>query len=211
MLALDHQPFFDDMYQSLLRELGSLGHLKRVKNPETALRLLSSEQLPTVVLLTDAGLSQPRHAAVWEAVVKYIREGGTAIAMGLFSGFIKPADFKPFFSKAGLAWDMTDYHRTDVSLNPSAHDYSTFTKGMARTYSQKAVFAGNVLLGDAWYITTENSRVQSAVFPSDDTHRVGKSPVAFARVGEGRFGYLGDVNAEPESDTAIIAMCRLAF
>lgn len=36
-----------------------------------------------------------------------------------------------------------------------------------------------------------------------------ESPVACASVGQGKLGYLGDVNAERESGDVILAMCGL--
>ncbi|KAF4478195.1 hypothetical protein CGGC5_v013114 [Colletotrichum fructicola Nara gc5] len=55
---------------------------------------------------------------VWDAIIAYVGQGGTAIAMAHFSSFVKPNKIRPFFAKAGLAWESGDYHWTAVALRP---------------------------------------------------------------------------------------------
>lgn len=98
--------------------------------------------------------------------------------------------------------------RTTLVLNKRAVGYTVATKLLPQ-YSQKAVFLKNVTSEQAWYVTDEDSVVESAVFHPDSANKTGESPVVLGRVGEGKLGYVGDVNAEKGSDAAILAMCGL--
>ena len=127
--------------------------------------------------------------------------------MGQFSGLLRRDGFKSFFTKIGLPWDVAQYTRTNVFRNDAA--IGPVAGQLAASYSQKANFLKNVSQDKAWYLPNESSTVQSMVFAPDKIENQDQTPVAFASVGEGKFGYVGDVNAEFESDTAVLAMCGL--
>ncbi|KAF5716809.1 triacylglycerol lipase [Fusarium globosum] len=71
--------------------------------------------------------------------------------------------------------------------------FSTFDSGLAvkmvPEYSTKALFVHNVAF--------EDDRVS------------GESAVAFASVGDGKLGYIGDVNAEHGLNVTVLAMCGI--
>ncbi|ROT37855.1 hypothetical protein SODALDRAFT_340197 [Sodiomyces alkalinus F11] len=187
LLSLSLLGFFDEMYDALLRELGSKAHVQRVKKATSAMRLLSEQPPPSAILVTDEGLTLPENAHVWDAVVRYVREGGPAVVTGHFSGQVLPPDMKPFFAAVGR----------DVAAR------------LAPRYSQKALFVRNVTPEQSWYVSNEESVVESMVFPPTSVNTPQETAVAFARVGDGKLGYLGDVNAEKDSDAVILAMCGL--
>jgi hypothetical protein len=68
-------------------------------------------------------------------------------------------------------------------------------------YSQKAVFLKNVEDAAAWYRPSKDSVIESLM---------AQTPVALAKVGEGKLGYVGDVNKEEGSDAVVLAMCGLS-
>lgn len=47
-----------------------------------------------------------------------------------------------------------------------------------------------------WYQTDNNSVTEPQVFAPGNANKVGETAVALAKVGEGRLGYIGHVNAE---------------
>jgi hypothetical protein len=47
------------------------------------------------------------------------------------------------------------------------------------------------------------------VFASTAVSNMGDTSVALAKVGKGKLGYVGDVNAEDGSDSAVLALCGL--
>ncbi|KAG7127626.1 hypothetical protein HYQ44_000047 [Verticillium longisporum] len=146
---------------------------------------------PTVILLTDAALTK-KYSEVWNAVIAYVRGGGIAIAMGLFSSFVRPNDIGPLFAKAGLRWSVGNYHRMNVSFNSEALEAT-----LPAEYSQKAQFLKGVDAG-------------AVLYGFDDEFGEGtEAAIAFARVGDGKIGYVGDVNAEEGTTATIIAMCGL--
>jgi hypothetical protein len=128
--------------------------------------------------------------------------------MGHFPAFVRPLDIKPFFAKAGLPWEAASYHRTTLSLNQAV------VKGRAASelpeqYSQKALAVKNVAPGDVWYHTTTDLVMESRVFSPTSVHSLNESPAVLAKVGSGKLGYVGDVNAEEESNLVILAMCGI--
>ncbi|KAK0717701.1 hypothetical protein B0T26DRAFT_645480, partial [Lasiosphaeria miniovina] len=156
---------------------------------------------PSAAMIADEA-NNSDYAQVWEAVLQYVREGGTCVVMGDFSSFVKPLLMKQFFAKAGLFWNQSSYRRAALALKPSTMGPDLAVK-LPSWYGPKAVSVqNNVAHGDIWYHADEISAVKDLGL--DD---MGETPVAFARVGNGRLGYVGDVNAEEDSDTIILAMC----
>jgi hypothetical protein len=207
-LSLCHRPFFDATYARLFTKIKASSTFQRVEDGEYAIRLLQGDQKPYAILITDEALTLTKNAPVWNAVLKYVRLGGRAVIMGHFACFVTPSSVKPFFAKAGLQWEQGSYHRTTLMLNPQAVGSDLASK-LLPEYNQKAVFLKNPIWTDSWYVTSENSTLDSLVFPADNVHNTGESPVILASVGEGKLGYIGDVNVEEESDAVVLAMCGL--
>ncbi|KAI5854486.1 hypothetical protein GGS23DRAFT_590703 [Durotheca rogersii] len=208
LISLNWQPYFDEAYGSLLTELGSKASLQRAKKTGSAIRLLSEQPQPYAALITDEALTNAKNARVWEAVLQYVRQGGTSVIMGLFASYVKPMAIKPFFAKAGLQWEVGSYHRTTLVLNREVVANDLATK-LPPQYSQKAVFVKNVAFTDAWYHTDENSVVESRVFAPTNANIAGETAVALASIGRGKLRYVGDVNTEKGSFAVILAMCGL--
>ncbi|KAI6082227.1 hypothetical protein F4821DRAFT_218298 [Hypoxylon rubiginosum] len=208
LVSLNLLSFFDETYASLLTQLSSKATVKRIKKQDSVIRLLSEGPRPSAVLVTDEALTREENSGAWEAVLQYVRQGGTSVVMGHYSSFVQPDDIKPFFAKAGLPWKSASYQRTTLVLNREAVGDS-LAACLPPRYSQKALSVDNVARADAWYVTDEDSVVESMVFAPTSANVVGESPVVFARVGDGKLGYIGDVNAEEGSTTVVLAMCRL--
>jgi len=205
-ISLHNQPWFAEMYAPLLTALRSNAEFQQAENSTSAIRLLSQVPEPSAVLITDEALTLPQNSAVWDAVLEYVRRGGTAIIMGLFPSFVEPDSLKPFFSQAGLPWRAGSYHRTTLALNRAVVDVVSARK-LPQSYSQKAVFVSNVEPENMWYKTDNNSVVQSMVFAPTSANKPGETAVAMATVGRGKLGYVGDVNAEEGSKAVVLAMC----
>lgn len=200
LLSLHHEPYFDEMYQALLGALQTNARVQRVKQAAPAMRLLSEQPRPTAVIITDEALAETQNANVWEATLRYVRQGGTAVVMGSFASFVQPLDMKPFFSKAGLPWEAGGYSRTTIVLNRDAVGRNLATQ-LPREFSQKGLGVKNVASSDIWYRSDDDVAMWA--------NAPGETTVAFANVGQGHLGYVGDVNNEKGSDAAILAMCGL--
>ncbi|KAK1657058.1 hypothetical protein BDP55DRAFT_708993 [Colletotrichum godetiae] len=187
-ISLKYKSFFDETYARLFTQLLEKASVQRAKKPASALDLLQQQPPPVAVLITDQGLTEG-YPDVWDAVIAYVRQGGTAIAM------------------AGLAWDSGAYHRTTVALNPQVAG-SAAAKLPGR-YSQKALFLKGVHSTAVMYGPDQTSVTESLVFPSERVGDVTQAAISFAKVGDGKIGYVGDVNVEEGTDAAILAMCGL--
>lgn len=204
--------FFDEQYTHLIDIISNTAAIQRVKTRDSALNRIKGKDTPKAILITDAALANESvNAPVWDAVLDYVRRGGTAIVMGHFSSFVQPDNILPFFRKAGLSWKRSDYHRTDTGLNRSVvvalDDANNIADRLPAQYSQKALMVEGVTDGDIWYAAMRDSMTQSLVFTPENAYKPGQAAVAMARVGEGRLAYLGDVNSERESQDVILAMC----
>ena len=209
LISLNPESYFYQMSGSLLSQLGSKANIEDVKSPDIAASLLDGEPSFTAVLMTDEALSTRKNARLWKALLRYIRQGGTCIAMGRFAGMVPPNNIKPFFAKTWLPLEAGSHHRTTLVLNREAVDQELVAKLLPQ-YSQKAVFIKNVASSDAWYVTNEASVVESLVFAPVSAHHARETPVAMARVGRGKLGYVGDMNTEAGSDMVVLAMCGLS-
>ncbi|KAK7421593.1 hypothetical protein QQX98_002060 [Neonectria punicea] len=210
LISLSYREYFDELQATLLSALHAKANVQCVKVSALALTELSRQPAPSAVLITDEGpaIRDREHTMVWDAVLEYIRQGGTTVIMGHFSSFVLPFDMREFFGKAGLPWQGGWYQfgRTKLQLNPAATTYNP-AANLVPEFSQKALCVDNVALSDSWYTIKADPRIQSEV---SDPDAPGQAPVAFARVGNGMLGYVGDVSAETGSDAAILAMCGLS-
>ncbi|KAF5618480.1 triacylglycerol lipase [Fusarium tjaetaba] len=202
-ISLSHKPFLDEVFEPLMAQIWPKADFLRAEDTESVNRLFSREPPPTAVLITDEGLAEEQNSHVRHAVLRYVRGGGTAVVMGSFSSFVLPLNIKSFFAQAGLGWSAASYTGEEFVLNDAAVDSGLAAK-MVPAYSTKALFLDNVAFNDAWYVTDEESNVSSPT-----NAKAGESAVVFASVGNGKLGYVGDVNAEHGSNVAVLAMCGL--
>ncbi|KAJ6447268.1 polarity protein BemA [Purpureocillium lavendulum] len=208
LLSLNMPPWFSEMYAPLLDAAAAKANVTHAQDAPSAVRLL--EERSSAVLVTDEALTLPENAHVWQAVLGYVRRGGVAVVMGTFSSFARYDDIKPFFAQAGLLWEAGAYTRETFALDKATVDEATSTK-LLPEYSQKALFVKNVAPAEAWYKVKpdEDSDDESSVSAPKDTTFGGSTAVALGRVGAGKVGYIGDVNAEIGSDIVVLAMCGL--
>ncbi|KAM3428125.1 hypothetical protein MY4824_008999 [Beauveria thailandica] len=209
-ISIKNQPWFDEMFAPLLTGIKSKTEFQQTEDATSALRLLSQRPPPSTVLITDQALTLPENAAVWTAVLNYVAGGGTVIIMGFFPCFVLPDDIKPFFTRAGLPWARGTYQRTTMTVNKAAAAAAGVNiQKLPQSYSQKAVYVSNVSDEDMLYKTDGNSVLESLVFAPESAHVPGETAVALSRVGAGRIGYVGDVNAEAGSHVVVLAICGL--
>ncbi|KAB8218904.1 hypothetical protein BDV33DRAFT_204950 [Aspergillus novoparasiticus] len=182
-ISLHLQPWFDESYAPLLKALASKAEFQRAETPTSAIELLAQLSEPSADLITDEALTLPENKAVWKAVLEYGPSWGRGRDHGPLS-LIRSTEppgthFLPGRSQLGIWILPEDNH----GIKPSR--------------------------GDMWYITDDDSVVQSMVFPATKVNTAGETAVALAKVGTGNLGYVGDVNAEEGSNAVVLAMCGL--
>ncbi|KAM5367271.1 hypothetical protein ACJZ2D_010104 [Fusarium nematophilum] len=109
-----------------------------------------------------------------------------------------------------LPWELSTFRTTTVRLNRDAVDGVVAAK-LAPEYLQDALLVKNVKPGEAWYLPDQDPIAKSDVSQLDGVHISGESAVVLCRVGDGKLGYVGDVDPEPErkTDDVVLAMIGL--
>jgi hypothetical protein len=106
---------------------------------------------------------------------------------------VSERQFNRLFARIGLPWKRGSYTRETVKLRDAAAGPQL--KGrLPATYSQKALFVQNVTRSAVWYAQSDSSS---------------EAAVVLAAVGQGKLGYIGDVNGEEETEDVVLAMCGL--
>ncbi|KAL1878350.1 hypothetical protein Plec18167_004422 [Paecilomyces lecythidis] len=206
LLALESQPWLDEMYSHLIDKLSTHATIQRASTSDAAIRYLSANN-PHTILATDPGLTNGSNSRVLDKVLTYVRSGGVLIFCCLFSSFVNRATFNKFMrSKLSFPWEFGEYHRVTVNLNEraalsSAANHHITRERLPQAYSQKAVHLKNVDNALSLYLPDRESALDVAFYNRDQT------PVAFQNLGQGSVGYIGDVNGEEGSDQVILAMC----
>jgi hypothetical protein len=206
IVALNKAEFYQDLYADFNKLLESHANIEYATTPDEARGVFNrSVNKPAAILSVDESLTSSTHITLVHEAASYVRSGGTLIFMGVFSGFTRPSDMQLLFSKFDLPWAAGDYHRETCVFNPAMMllDIS----GMAASYSQKALHVKNVQRGDAVYLPQAWSESASALFPPRSANGLTQAPAAFARVGTGKVGYVGDVNNENDTHTVVLRMC----
>jgi len=194
VLCLEEEALFDSVHARLISLITSKAKIERAITQEAALSKLGEETPPSVIIAADGAVARQR--VVWERVIDRLREGATVLLAGCFSSFVNEGAFNRLFTKLGLPWKRGSYYRTTINLRRGVVG-SDLASRLPSEYSAKSLYVRNVESSAVWYAPTEASGEAEAA-------------VVFAKVGQGRLGYVGDVNGEEASDEVVLAMCGLA-
>jgi hypothetical protein len=198
----------------LLDSIRSVTTLELVETIAELRIALRRPNKPSAVLEIDGGISNPDNRDSLQLLIAFVTQGGILVCGGNFSDAHKGLDYlyaTEFFSRWGLPWDAGSYLRTTIHLNPRPQTVAgIFFYGLSQSYSVKALSLVNVPAHQALYNPSSSSRIESRVF-SPDRFPVDpkETPCAYAQVGRGYFGYVGDMNNEEASIRVIRAMLRL--
>jgi len=189
------------------------------KSEEVAIRRLHKRgNRPRAVLC--GGELQPKHyPRLVTRLANFIRTGGgTAIFALVFPSTMPMPEFDSLFAKLGLSgWKNGSYHRTThmlrtISAPPDSPLGEMLNRGgnhLAKAYSMKALHIAKPGEFEAIYSPTDESSIESRVFSPTKIEDLKEAPIAFAKVGRGWVGYVGDVSNEEESRAVILAMLDL--
>ncbi|KAF2730663.1 Isochorismatase hydrolase [Polyplosphaeria fusca] len=152
---------------------------------------------PSIILITDAvitlELDESQH--LLDTVADYTKHGCTTVWMGFTAETVSHSRLSTIFKENfDLRWRVGDEEKLDTTLAP-------VEETMLRRTSLVPSFYANALF---------LSKV-----PTAQTVYAGSSPTsviayaAFARVGLGKLGYIGDMNFGEEAERLILAMCHM--
>lgn len=208
LISVELSPEFDEVYRAHLKKLAKNAIIQRAKTANEAILALYHVPAFVAVIVTDNAIVKRYHTQVYETLLKYVRHGGTAIFMGYFPNSTPPTELKPFFLKAGLQWEGGSYRQADFALNSTAVDAELAAK-LPPKYHQKAFALRSVKSSEAWYRSdrSEEHPTHLLAWPSETLPRQPEAAVAVAKIGKGKFAYLGDANAEDGTGDVILALC----
>ncbi|KAK3376176.1 hypothetical protein B0T24DRAFT_525946 [Lasiosphaeria ovina] len=197
--------------------------LVRAVDSQRVLKIL--EDLAVVALVaTDPDLALEEHADVWDTIVRYTLAGGITVLAGRFCD-APILSLPPFFARAGLPWTAGRWFGPNLSLNhlavnvglnhrlnhlalaPAAHSPvagPSLVDRLPPRYNLFSHFLANVDAQEAWYIPLDPVP-ERRYFEEIYGYRM--APVALARIGQGRLGYVGADMPAREVSTIIRAMC----
>ena len=187
------------------KKLSQRALLRRAETSSQARRYLTSTTRPHAVIVTDNAVTLPKYRDVLQLLVDYAAAGGTVVYAGMFSSFTIHPDIEFMFKSAwGLPWRPCAYTRETIAVNPLIK--GLHVNMLVPRYSMKATYLGDVAPSDAVYLELPQIRklTKSTAGQSSATC---KTPAAFAAIGRGRVGYVGDVNGEKDTTSLILAMC----
>ncbi|RDX50681.1 hypothetical protein OH76DRAFT_1471353 [Lentinus brumalis] len=209
LVSIQKQDWIDESYSQLYRGLMRNAYVTEVCNAIDAVAALSDPSPPGAVIVTDGAIMEASHSAVLQKLVEYTKNGGILVFGVNFSNFFPQNKAREFFQRWELPWDSGDYYRTTFALNHAGIPSPLSSAALVPSFSMKALHLKNVAPEHAVYYATTNSRVESLVFaPTKITaQQATQTPAAFAPVGEGFLGYVGDVNGEQGSIRLTIEMC----
>ncbi|PHH90414.1 hypothetical protein CDD83_3788 [Cordyceps sp. RAO-2017] len=206
LISLDFQNVFGEIFGDFLVELFARGDVYWARTAATAMRLLVEEPRPDVVVVTDTGLTQEHNLHVWDAVLAVIRQGGTGIIMGQFPANARPSEARGFFLRAGLPWELGPRHRAVLVLNGEAESKIRHQDMLPNYFGYDAVCLKNVANRDAVYVECQDGGVEPVALEGSEAEWSRESPIVLTNLGEGRLGYIGDVDMRHESVVLAIAL-----
>jgi hypothetical protein len=207
ILTLEKPELFTDMYEPFIALLKTKAEFRQVNTPEEARAAFNSHPKPSAILSADESLTVSTRISLVHDALSYVRSGGVLVFMGLFSSFTRLPNIKSLFARFGLPWESGSYHRSTFKLNREMTHFSK--SGLAASYSQNALHLANVTYDDAVYLPGDDSVVESNVFEPRRVSDRTETPAAFTKVGDGKVGYVSDVNNEDEATPMVLGMCGL--
>ncbi|RDL37073.1 uncharacterized protein BP5553_04506 [Venustampulla echinocandica] len=191
-----------DKFMELRSQLESKALVVQVLCNADAADFMSSEfQLEGVkaIILTDPRMTKyPAIAPIIVKLVAWVRAGGTLIMSSLFSTMVEPINFEKFIRNAwGLPWKYVDY--SEHLCIPNLGHPERYWEGpyAIKPYKMMAAFLEDVDMEDRVFVREDDETDDKA------------AAVILKPFGEGRLGWIGDVNNEVGSMQVLLAMCRL--
>ncbi|KAK6833411.1 Mitochondrial import receptor subunit TOM34 [Apiospora arundinis] len=181
--------------------------LKRAKTLSGALKYLNSNR-PDGILVADPGVIAEGNREILGRLTTFAQSGGTVVFSFCFASNINSENMDRLWQQSfDLPWKMNSYHRTTHKLNTSALG-TTIDHG-SDSNSAAGRPLGQCPRENCWYLPSEESRIESHVFPPTSVTNKLETPVAFGRVGNGYVGYNGDVNQETGTNLVLLRMFNL--
>lgn len=203
----------DDCYIPFFNKIFATASIQRARSPKAASRYLKQHSPKAIILLDRALAHDKTYEPVARRIMRYVREGGTLVCANTFVVDLKyflnkrhPA--LPLFRLAGVPWQYGDTYRAYLSVNKDAV-HEKIQPVVPKEIVSEGILLDKVPNNQAWYLPTNESIADALMFEGKKP-QLGFTPFAFARVGQGFFGYVGDMNVDGACDDIILAMAGLS-
>ncbi|EPS98306.1 hypothetical protein FOMPIDRAFT_34045, partial [Fomitopsis schrenkii] len=136
--------------------------------------------------------------------------GRMIVGFSEFLNHLPLPQFEPFFRFWNLRWAAGAYHRTTSALNPAGIPSPLRPNALFAAYSMKAVHLRHVKAKHRVYVPLAPSCIEDQASQPGEAITgalLQECPAAWAPVGRGFVGFVGDVNAEEESTRLVLEMC----
>ena len=209
ILCLEQYQLFSAVYGPHLHILATRLQISEATTLAQARRYLSSTVRPQAIIVADAFTTNPAYRDILFQLVDYAWAGGTVIYAGLVGCFTRPIDLDAAFQHVwGVPWRSSNFYQQTFSLNPSAKCISTDPKHVSHAYTMRARFVSKVELEDALYLEPLNVR-RVELETGEQGQPTYETPAAFAPIGYGYLGFVGEVDGEEGTIKLLLAMCLL--
>ncbi|RPD52546.1 hypothetical protein L226DRAFT_617797 [Lentinus tigrinus ALCF2SS1-7] len=205
ILCLERYQLFSAIYGPHISTLATRLEVCEATTLAQARRYLSSTAPPQAIIVADAFTTNPAYRDILFQLVDYAWAGGTVIYAGLVGCFTRPVDLDAAFQHAwGVPWRSSRFYQHTFTLNPTVRSISTNPQHTLPAYSMRARSISKVELADALYLEPFSVRRVETGLQGQLTY---ETPAAFAPVGHGFVGFVGDIGGEEGTIKLLMAMC----
>jgi hypothetical protein len=181
------------LYPQLFPKMLSRAVVHESLTAEDALNYIGSGW-PNIILVSDSGIAKEHNRDLLAAVVECVKHGCTMICAGFFASTIDYEAMDVIFKEDfELRWRFAEYTTHNVDCHLSLPETMIRKSCLAVGFQAEAVYLGHVPPSEVVY----------------SSKAINLTYAAFARVGLGKLGYIGDVNFSEEVERLILAMAHL--
>lgn len=219
LVSIDDYSWLRDMYTSFIANMKSKCDFVEAKQAADAVQKINEG--PHAVIVFEPAMMEKKkrskHQAINDALVSFVRAGGTVIFGCGCSSFARPPDVEWYFPSIWqLPWQTGNYARYDFQLGQGRE--KIFGKKLPTAYNVKALQLKDVDAGDVIYHEHGEAhgllaQMHRAGMTDFDLHgpnpAANGGPVIWRKHGDGHIAWLGDVNNEKETQEITMRMCGL--
>jgi hypothetical protein len=181
------------LYPQLFTKVLSRSAVHESLTADDALNYIGSGW-PSIIFLSDAAIAREENRDLLEAATDWTRQGCTLLFMGFFAPAIGHDELNTIFKEhLNLKWRVAEYSSHDVRLHHTIDESMLRRTTLIPAFQATAVYLTHVPANELVYAGGPQYLAYAA----------------FARVGLGKLGYIGDVNFGEEPERLILAMCHL--
>lgn len=211
----ENRSMFTEANAPLLELLRVQAKVIDIETTDQALSLLTHENPMTAVpikaiVLSDSAIVEPKNKELLTKLVEYVKSGGILVFACQFSALVKGSKLTAMFTNT---WDLPwrSGPRTSNKLVLNTAVIGLDCTNIPETYTTETHLLSEVLRHQSVYVPISKTSIENTIpsrkliMPMDLACE--KSGAAFAAIGRGWLGYIGDVRCSMESSRLVVAMC----